>query len=273
MALWTITVVFAIGTLSGVGIGAERFGRPAPCSAAPDAPPRAGADEICTDVKGNKRLAVDQLTIGDTFENGLAPNYLVLLGTPFLALAGARFVVGRQVDGNTRQKVEAESTSLADAVTNDDGDADLADSQYLLFTVVLLFYFYATFISSPYTLPDLPWGLVGLTGISAGTYLIDKAVTSNGLTVDALVPATVKTGAPAEVRILGRNFLPPGSAQLPRGGVQVMIGTTGVPVERVSDSEVAVIVDPSALGVGTHAVIVTTAANVAGRAGDLKVTT
>lgn len=196
-------------------------------------------EQVCV---GGEARDVEDLELGNVFEEGLTANYLVLLGAPFAGLAGARWIVNRQVNTGTRQKVEnQDEPRLSHLLTNDEGDADLADAQYLLFTVVLLFYFFANFLPTPYALPELPWGLVGLTGLSAGTFLLNKTVTDNGLTVDGMAPTQVKKGEAADLRIVGRNFLPEGSSQFANGGISVQIGSTPViDPKSVTDSAIVV---------------------------------
>lgn len=259
VALWTVTTAFALVTLTAIAVGSERHGTDQPCGDS-----RAKAPWVCVD---GKAKSTADLGLDDSFRNGLAPQYLALLGTPFLGLAGAAFLVNRQVEQGDRQKVENLGPSrFTDSLTNDSGDGDLVDAQYLLFTVVLLFFFYATFLQDPYELPELPWGLVGLTGLSAGAYLLNKQVTTNGLTVDGFVPTTLRAGSSEKLRILGRNFMPEGSAGVPNGGVAVTIGSRPAPILEVSNSEIIVTV-PAGLEGGNHEVVVTTAANVLGSAG------
>jgi hypothetical protein len=269
VGLWTVAIAFGITTLAVFAFGAHQYHMVNPCglktSAKGKAPAGAGVNGIC--VNGN---AIDaaQLGLDHTFKGGLAPNYLVLLGAPFVALAGSAFIVNQQVGNGSRQKVQsAGPSSYVDALTDDDGSADLVDSQYLIFTGVLLFYFLISFIPNPSVLPDLPWGLVGLTGVSAGTYLLNKSVATNGLTVQGLASSSVKQGGSA--RVLGLNFLPEGSAGLVNGGVSISLNGSNPTITEVSNTDVTFTVNAPR---GTYNVQLTTAANVSGSAGSLQVT-
>ena len=157
----------------------------------------------------------------------MAPNYLVPLGVPFAALAGGAFIVNRQIGNDTRQKVRSTGPDrFTDALENGDGSADLVDRQYLIFTGVLFVYFLTTFIPNPSVLPDLPWGLVGLTGMSGGTYLLNKSVTTNGLSVQSLIPnseakaalfaCSDETSYPKAARVSSTAACPSRSTESPR---------------------------------------------------------
>lgn len=269
VALWTVAIAFGIAALAAFAFGAHQYHMVNPCalktSAGGHAPAGAAVDGIC--VNGNA-IAADQLGLDQTFKGGLAPNYLVLLGAPFVTLAGSAFIVNQQVGNGSRQKVQsAGPSSYVDALTDDDGSADLVDSQYLIFTGVLFFYFLISFVPNPSVLPDLPWGLVGLTGVSAGTYLLNKSVATNGLTVQGLASSSVKQGRSA--RVLGLNFLPDGSAGLVNGGVSISLNGSNPTITEVSNTDVTFTVDAPP---GTYNVQLTTAANVSGSAGSLLVT-
>jgi hypothetical protein len=269
VALWTVAIAFGITTLAAFAFGAHHYHMVNPCgfktSSKAPAPASAEVDGIC--VNGNA-IAVNQLGLDQTLKDGLTPNYLVLLGAPFVTLAGSAFIVNRQVGNGSRQKVQsAGPSSYVDALSNDDGSADLVDSQYLVFTGVLFFYFLTSFIPNPSVLPGLPWGLVGLTGVSAGTYLLNKSVATNGLSVQGLASSSVKQGGSA--RVLGRNFLPEGSMGLVNGGLSISLSGSNPTITEVSNTDVTFIVNVKP---GTYNVQLTTAAGVSGSAGSLQVT-
>jgi hypothetical protein len=271
VALWTVAIAFGITTLAEFAFGAHQYHMVNPCglktSAKGKTPADAKVDGIC--VNGHA-VDANQLGLDHTFKNGLASNYLVLLGAPFVALAGSAFIVNRQVSNDDRQKVQSFGPSrFIDALSNDDGSADLVDSQYLIFTGVLFFYFLTNFLPNPSELPDLPWGLVGLTGVSAGTYLLNKSVTTNGLTVQGLASNSVKKGDSA--RVLGLNFLPEGSAGLPNGGLSVSLDGITPTITEVSNTDVTFTTADVPAG-RSYNVQLTTAADVSASAGTLTVT-
>jgi hypothetical protein len=145
----------------------------------------------------------DKLTDPDfNFED-----YLVLLGGPFAAAVLARAIVGSQVANGDAAKPPGEP-SASQVFTNDAGDADLVDCQYLLFNLVALVYFLGAFLESPAgSLPDIPTVLFILTGASAAGYVSNKAIASGKPSIMSLFPAKGKPGT--DVEIFGAALLFP----------------------------------------------------------------
>ena len=170
---------------------------------------------------------------------GLSSNYLLLLGAPFAALLGAQAITSAQVADGTQQKTESATTpSASQAVQDDAGQGDLADSQYLLFNLLAGLYFLIAFISTPLEgLPVIPTALVGLTSLSAATYVGKKFASTNALDITALDPPNPVAGE--VLRIHGRNFLPDGAVT-----AKVTIRGTPVTPTTVSDSLITVSMPP-----------------------------
>lgn len=145
----------------------------------------------------------DALTSSDTdFEP-----YLVLLGGPFLAAVGARAIVGAQVTKGEKAKPPGEP-SAGQAVTDDAGNADLFDCQYLLFNLIAILYFVGAFVEDPALgLPDIPPLLYALTGASALAYVSNKAIPSGPPSVTGISPAAGTTES--EVKVFGMGLLFP----------------------------------------------------------------
>jgi hypothetical protein len=136
-------------------------------------------------------------------------DYLVLLGGPFAAAVLARGIVGSQVARGEVVKPPGEPTA-AQAFTNDEGDADIVDSQYLLFNLVALIYFLGAFFQAPADgLPDIPTVLFVLTGASAAGYVSNKAVATSTPVVTSIYPTTVTAAAPFQIEIFGQYLLFP----------------------------------------------------------------
>jgi hypothetical protein len=128
-------------------------------------------------------LAILIHTRGDGLDNlKLSSQYLALLGIPAGAAVGAKAITQNKVDKGELEKTK--QTNPPDALkgtaqlfSDDSGNVDLLDAQYLAFSLLLLAYFFTQFLSSESTtLPNLPDTLVGLSGVSAASYIVKKGV-------------------------------------------------------------------------------------------------
>lgn len=137
----------------------------------------------------------------------LAPAYIVLLGAPFAAAVSARVIVGQQIAKGVLQK--SKSTTPANPiqiVTDDEGNLDLVDLQYTLFNLIAATFVLTQFIPNPgHGVPTIPASLAILTGISAGVYTANKAVTSNPPDITDVLTPSVLPGQTAS--ITGHNLV------------------------------------------------------------------
>jgi hypothetical protein len=115
----------------------------------------------------------------------LSEQYLLLLGLPGAAALGAKGLTQSNVDSGKVTTKPAKpndpetnpATGIGQLFSNDSGNADLMDSQYLAFNLLLLGYFLTQFLAAESTtLPTLPDTLVGLAGVSAASYLGKKGL-------------------------------------------------------------------------------------------------
>jgi hypothetical protein len=112
----------------------------------------------------------------------LSDQYLLLLGIPTGAAIGAAGIAQSKLAAGTLVKVSALSPPTAlqgigQLFSDDSGEADLLDAQYLAFSVLLLAYFLTQFLTAESTtLPTLPGTLVGLSGVSGVGYLAKKGL-------------------------------------------------------------------------------------------------
>ena len=146
-------------------------------------------------------------------EDGLRPEYLLLLGSPAAAAVLAKWFTVTKVENGAVVKAPAPDNplptqTLVDTLTNDQGRADLFDFQYFLFNVVALIYFFVVFLPQPENgLPDLPETLVALTSVSAASYLTKKGLESDvGPTITAVYPGLIVFGKDEWILISGINF-------------------------------------------------------------------
>jgi hypothetical protein len=135
----------------------------------------------------------------------LDPRYLLLLGLPAGAAVGAKAItMGQKANGTvSKNPIPYEKKKAGDAVkeivSNDQGDLDLGDAQYFLFTLVALTAFFIAFFHAPAKLPVLPDTLVGLTSASAAAYVAKKAASSTPAKITAVSPQKGPANAPVKV--------------------------------------------------------------------------
>lgn len=122
----------------------------------------------------HERGHLDDLSLND--------QYILLLGIPAGTAVAAMGVVQAKHDAGQLKKESAEKPpnpveGIGQLVSNDEGQPDLLDTQYLAFSVLLLGYFLLQFLTGESsTLPKLPDTLVGLTGVSAVGYTAKKGL-------------------------------------------------------------------------------------------------
>ena len=146
----------------------------------------------------------------------LDPRYLLLLGFPAGAAVSAKAITVGQIAGGAVSKSPPDfqkktpATAVEDIVSNDQGDLDLGDAQYFLFTLVALAAFFIAFFHDPTKLPVLPDTLVGLTSVSAAAYVAKKAAPPATAKITAVSP---QKGPPATVvKIFGTALSNPASS-------------------------------------------------------------
>jgi hypothetical protein len=185
--------------------------------------------------------------------------YLILLGGPFAAAVLAKYITAEKVDNGTVQKTVAPAEGpsvlggLGEVVSDDAGRADLVDSQYLAFTLVALSYFLVTLwwnLSKGF--PNLPDILVGLTSVSAASYVAKKAADRATPSLTSLVPSKVRPGA--KIEVWGRNLVveppttPAPAGWGPRATVDGLEATTKVVADGGPADRLKVTVPPSVNG-------------------------
>ena len=171
---------------------------------------------------------------GDQIKHGLQGEYALLIGGPIGAAILAKGIVSTQVD-NGASKPAASSAQAADLVTNDNGQTDLGDLQYVLFNTVALLFFFGEFWARPQLgLPTIPDVLLGLTSVSAVGYVAKKALPSGGLNVVKVDPAKAAGGAVVTLYVSG---LADAQGAVPAAAdVTVEFGATAANVQTVTTS-------------------------------------
>lgn len=169
--LWTFAVFFAIAFMLV-------WGRSVGCGDAKDK-----GSAVCVEAT-KARSAFD-----DFVNRGLQAEYFVLLGFPLGVAVAAKAITQAQVDdGLDKPPLEDPNAkglrqSLREIASNDVGEFDLLDFQYLAFNLLTLTFFFVQFLTHPADgLPDLPPTLIALSGLAAATYTTKKAL--SGATID-----------------------------------------------------------------------------------------
>jgi hypothetical protein len=132
-------------------------------------------------------------TFSDLLHNA-SDLYLVFLGGPYAAAAFAKFSTQTKVNQSQLTKLPAQQPSLFDVVSDDNGNTDMYDFQYTLFNLIAIVIVVVIFIGRPgQGLPAIPDFLAVLTGGSALTYTVNKALASSGPQI-SVSPSTAHIG-------------------------------------------------------------------------------
>jgi hypothetical protein len=161
----------------------------------------------------------DGVTGRDFSDIDLPEPYYILLGGPFAAAILAKAFTTSKVTSGTLVKTEATNATgpaqgFRDLVSDDSGETDLVDFQYLLFNLLAAGMVLAAFI--PHLakgFPDVPEVVFGLTGASALAYTTKKAVERRIAVITSVTPRHVRPGDTIEIS--GSNLIT-GSGKLPR---------------------------------------------------------
>lgn len=156
--------------------------------------------------------------LDESIEEGFTEQYLFLLGIPAAGAVAARAITGSKVanhlivkttDPSQPSAASQTAAVAAEMVSDDDGNTDIADFQYLLFNVVaLVYFFHDLFKAGTDSLPVIPDTLVALTGVSAFAYLTKKGVVSDVPSLSSVVPTTVMAGTAGQtLRLRGYNLV------------------------------------------------------------------
>jgi hypothetical protein len=134
----------------------------------------------------------------------LQPEYLLLLGGPFAAAILAKAATAG--DAASKSAGPVGEASPAQLVTDDDGNAELGDFQYVLFNLIALAFFLGDFIGDlKGGFPQLPELLTGLVLTSSGAYAAKKFIELPAPTLLSVVPASA--AGKATVQVFGTNLV------------------------------------------------------------------
>jgi hypothetical protein len=142
---------------------------------------------------------------------------------PVVAVAGAPAV------GAPPAAAAGPPAKAADAFSNDSGEIDIPDTQYLIFNLAAIAYFLLVYFGQVFhdhtgldrfVLPNIPSVLLGLTSASAATYVGYKASQREAPRLVSVTPQPATVGQ--LVNIVGTNLVPTGETA-PKERTAVMV--------------------------------------------------
>jgi hypothetical protein len=120
--------------------------------------------------------------------------YFVFLGGPYAAAAFAKATTQSKIAQGTLTKTPG-TPAATDLISDDNGNVDLYDFQYVLFNILALLIVAISFGVHPDRgLPDVPAFLAILTGGSALTYTVNKATAADAPQITSVTPANARIG-------------------------------------------------------------------------------
>ena len=137
----------------------------------------------------------------------LSSALLVQLGIPVASAVVSQIVVSSKVQAGTLQKTASPTAPAAgQLITDDSGNLQIADLQYVLFNAIAALYVLTQFIWHPARgVVDIPAVFGTLIGGSAVVYLGNKMLSSNPPVAGSLLATATTPGG--RVTVTGRNLL------------------------------------------------------------------
>jgi hypothetical protein len=167
-------------------------------------------------------------------KTGLQDEYLLFLGGPLAAGVLAKYKATSDAHGASGKSVAPlGSASPTQLISDDSGDTDIGDFQYVAFNVLALVYYLGTFI--PHLsdgMPNLPQLLTGLALTSAAGYTGKQLIGRAAPVLTALHSQSAPRSRPPDrssVQIWGRNLIVPASASPDGSAVAPIVDIGGQP--------------------------------------------
>lgn len=220
-------------------------------------------DEDVRDGPRCTEAAAARRAFSDAVDNELETEYYVLLGFPVAAAVAAKALTTNKVasgeltkdpvPANTSNVVAGVAQGAAEVVSNDHGESDMIDFQYLAFNLLALGFFAFEFISRPSAgLPDLPATLTALTGFAAATYTTKKALERDVRpAITAVVPRRSPRVEEGAITVVGTGFgqSNPASGGAAPDGAHVLLNGCDLAVAAGGwrDNRITAVLSPAAL--------------------------
>jgi hypothetical protein len=133
--------------------------------------------------------------------------YLLLLGGPVAAAIGAQTLTLLRNEAGEVKTEPPKGASFSQIYTDDEGNLDLIDVQYLAFNALSIAVFLVVFLANVEEgLPEFPGILAALTAATTAAYLARKAAFRASPSITSISPSTVAPGE--RVRLWGVNLTP-----------------------------------------------------------------
>lgn len=167
-----------------------------------------------------------------SIKDGLRDEYLLFMRGPYAAAVLAKY---KAQTSSSKTDAGIGSANPKQLITDDQGDVDLGDFQYVLFNAPALAFYLGTFIPHlQQGMPRVPSLLTGLALTSAGGYAAKQFVAQAPPTLSSLLPPSVLRGSTVEV--WGDNLIIPGGVA-PEGSSIAPTVTVGGEKVNVKASE------------------------------------
>jgi IPT/TIG domain len=153
-------------------------------------------------------IVADPKSWSDALKN-LSPTYLLLWGFPYVALVLAKLTVpSRVASGSLVKPPSTEPATVSQLFSDDSGNTDVFDVQYVVFNVVAIVFVIVEFsrASLGSGFPVIPHGVLLLTGAPAAVYLINKVMPGGAPRIFSVSPTEVRIGQSFTIR--GESLAP-----------------------------------------------------------------
>jgi hypothetical protein len=169
-------------------------------------------------------------------DRGIQEEYLLLLGGPFAAAILAKVAAINQTE--TKPDAPVGAAKPDQLVSDDEGNTDLGDFQYVLFNLIGLAFFFGAFIGDlAEGFPVLPAILTGLVLTSTGGYAAKKLIAQATPAMTSVVPAAARAGA-ADVKVFGTQLIVPGCVSETGEPIEPTVFVGGRPAEVTAQDQV-----------------------------------
>lgn len=181
----------------------------------------------------------------------LQPEYFALLGLPIAGAVAAKGITsGKVASGLLTKTTGTQSgvgTGLGELISNDQGQTDLLDFQYLAFNIFTLAYYFVAFATVTATkpssgFPQIPTTLLALSGVSATGYLFKKQLDAAlAPAISSVTPLRVVLGVDKQLLVAGSGFFASTSTKLPSTSNQVTVDGRPVATANWTPTSVTVV--------------------------------